>query len=151
MLPGIVADAGDDEAAAAVAVDFLGREVSAAENGRGAVDGGGEDVLRAIADAGTAAAAGAVAALIAKKGSCKEDFDFEDDFDDFDLTDEKETAKEDQEPAEDFQSWEHTGEQAATDDTESEESEETADTNDSENWWTQFTNWLKGLFGQNNN
>ena len=42
----------------------------------------------------TAAAAGAVAALIAKKGSCKEDFDFEDDFDDFDLTDEKETAKE---------------------------------------------------------
>ena len=41
----------------------------------------------------TAAAAGAVAALIAKKGSCKEDFDFEDDFDDFDLTDEKETAK----------------------------------------------------------
>ena len=59
----------------------------------------------------TAAAAGAVAALIAKKGSCKEDFDFEDDFDDFDLTDEKETAKEDQEPAEDFQSWEHTGEQ----------------------------------------
>ena len=35
----------------------------------------------------TAAAAGAVAALIAKKGSCKEDFDFEDDFDDFDLTD----------------------------------------------------------------
>ena len=54
----------------------------------------------------TAAAAGAVAALIAKKGSCKEDFDFEDDFDDFDLTDEKETAKEDQEPAEDFQSWE---------------------------------------------
>ena len=44
----------------------------------------------------TAAAAGAVAALIAKKGSCKEDFDFEDDFDDFDLTDEKETAKEDQ-------------------------------------------------------
>ena len=32
----------------------------------------------------TAAAAGAVAALIAKKGSCKEDFDFEDDFDDFD-------------------------------------------------------------------
>ena len=29
----------------------------------------------------TAAAAGAVAALIAKKGSCKEDFDFEDDFD----------------------------------------------------------------------
>lgn len=53
----------------------------------------------------TAAAAGAVAALIAKKGSCKEDFDFEDDFDDFDLTDEKETAKEDQEPAEDFQSW----------------------------------------------
>ena len=55
----------------------------------------------------TAAAAGAVAALIAKKGSCKEDFDFEDDFDDFDLTDEKETAKEDQEPAEDFQSWEH--------------------------------------------
>ena len=67
----------------------------------------------------TAAAAGAVAALIAKKGSCKEDFDFEDDFDDFDLTDEKETAKEDQEPAEDFQSWEHTGEQSATDDTES--------------------------------
>ena len=62
----------------------------------------------------TAAAAGAVAALIAKKGSCKEDFDFEDDFDDFDLTDEKETAKEDQEPAEDFQSWEHTGEQSAT-------------------------------------
>ena len=61
----------------------------------------------------TAAAAGAVAALIAKKGSCKEDFDFEDDFDDFDLTDEKETAKEDQEPAEDFQSWEHTGEQSA--------------------------------------
>ena len=52
MLPGIVADAGDDEAAAAVAVDFLGREVSAAENGRGTVDGGGEDVLRAIADAG---------------------------------------------------------------------------------------------------
>ena len=68
----------------------------------------------------TAAAAGAVAALIAKKGSCKEDFDFEDDFDDFDLTDEKETAKEDQEPAEDFQSWEHTGEQSATDDTENE-------------------------------
>lgn len=67
----------------------------------------------------TAAAAGAVAALIAKKGSCKEDFDFEDDFDDFDLTDEKETAKEDQEPAEDFQSWEHTGEEAAdTDDSE---------------------------------
>ena len=66
----------------------------------------------------TAAAAGAVAALIAKKGSCKEDFDFEDDFDDFDLTDEKETAKEEQEPAEDFQSWEHTGEQSATDDTE---------------------------------
>ena len=62
----------------------------------------------------TAAAAGAVAALIAKKGSCKEDFDFEDDFDDFDLTDEKETAKEDQEPAEDFQSWEHTGEQSTT-------------------------------------
>ena len=30
----------------------------------------------------TAVAAGAVAALIAKKGSCKEDFDFEDDFDD---------------------------------------------------------------------
>ena len=51
MLPGIVADAGDDEAAAAVAVDFLGREVSAAENGRRTVDGGGEDVLRAIADA----------------------------------------------------------------------------------------------------
>ena len=75
----------------------------------------------------TAAAAGAVAALIAKKGSCKEDFDFEDDFDDFDLTDEKETAKEDQEPAEDFQSWEHTGEQSATDDTESEEAEEAAD------------------------
>ena len=74
----------------------------------------------------TAAAAGAVAALIAKKGSCKEDFDFEDDFDDFDLTDEKETAKEDQEPAEDFQSWEHTGEQSATDDTESEEAEEAA-------------------------
>lgn len=71
----------------------------------------------------TAAAAGAVAALIAKKGSCKEDFDFEDDFDDFDLTDEKETAKEDQEPAEDFQSWEHTGEQSATDDTENEEAE----------------------------
>ena len=77
----------------------------------------------------TAAAAGAVAALIAKKGSCKEDFDFEDDFDDFDLTDEKETAKEDQEPAEDFQSWEHTGEQSATDDT---ENEEAADTDDSE-------------------
>ena len=37
----------------------------------------------------TAAAAGAVAALIAKKGSCKEDFDFEDDFDDFDLTERK--------------------------------------------------------------
>ena len=73
----------------------------------------------------TAAAAGAVAALIAKKGSCKEDFDFED----FDLTDEKETAKEDQEPAEDFQSWEHTGEQSATDDT---ENEEAADTDDSE-------------------
>ena len=34
----------------------------------------------------TAVAAGDVAALIAKKGSCKEDFDFEDDFDDFDLT-----------------------------------------------------------------
>ena len=80
----------------------------------------------------TAAAAGAVAALIAKKGSCKEDFDFEDDFDDFDLTDEKETAKEDQEPTEDFQSWEHTGEQSATDDTESEEAEEDADTDDSE-------------------
>ena len=62
----------------------------------------------------------------------KEDFDFEDDFDDFDLTDEKETAKEDQEPAEDFQSWEHTGEQSATDDTESEEAEEAADTDDSE-------------------
>ena len=31
--------------------------------------------------------------------SCKEDFDFEDDFDDFDLTDEKETAKEDQDTA----------------------------------------------------
>ena len=30
----------------------------------------------------TAAAAGAVAALVAKKNSCKEDFDFEDDFDD---------------------------------------------------------------------
>ena len=41
----------------------------------------------------TAAAAGAVAALIAKKGSCKEDFDFEDDFDDFDLTDEKELLR----------------------------------------------------------
>ena len=50
----------------------------------------------------------------------------------FDLTDEKETAKEDQEPAEDFQSWEHTGEQSATDDTESEEAEEAADTDDSE-------------------
>ena len=48
MFPGIVADAGNDEAAAAVAVDFLGREVSAAENGRGTVDGGGEDVLRAL-------------------------------------------------------------------------------------------------------
>ena len=71
----------------------------------------------------TAAAAGAVAALIAKKGSCKEDFD---------LTDEKEPAKEDQEPAEAFQSWEHTGEQSATDDTESEEAEEAADTDDSE-------------------
>ena len=59
----------------------------------------------------TAAAAGAVAALIAKKGSCKEDFDFE------------------EEPAEDFQSWEHTGEQSATDDT---ENEEAADTDDSE-------------------
>ena len=46
-----------------------------------------------------------------------------------DLTDEKETAKEDQEPAEDFQSWEHTGEQSATDDT---ENEEAADTDDSE-------------------
>ena len=78
----------------------------------------------------TAAAAGAVAALIAKKGSCKEDFDFEDDFDDFDLTDEKETAKEDQEPAEDFQSWEHTGEQSATDDTESDEPENFEETMD---------------------
>ena len=46
----------------------------------------------------TAAAAGAVAALIAKKGSCKEDFDFEDDFDDYfedeDLEDEKDAEDE---------------------------------------------------------
>ena len=65
----------------------------------------------------TAAAAGVVAAIIAKKGSCKEDFDFEDDFDDFDLTDEEEKteekADEEAETAEDFQSWEHTGEQSA--------------------------------------
>ena len=70
----------------------------------------------------TAAAAGAVAALIAKKGSCKEDFDFEDDFDDFDLTDEKETAKEVLVPAEDLHSWEHTCELSASDYTEREES-----------------------------
>lgn len=74
----------------------------------------------------TAAAAGAVAALIAKKGSCKEDFDFEDDFDDFDLTDEEEITEEEQEPAEDFQSWEHTCEQTADDSTDS--SEESSDT-----------------------
>lgn len=30
-------------------------------------------------------------------------------------------------------------------------SNENTDTNNSENWWTQFTNWIKGLFGQNNN
>ena len=62
----------------------------------------------------TAAAAGAVAALIAKKGSCKEDFDFEDDFDDFDLNEEKaEESADTTEAAEDFQAWEeHADEQA---------------------------------------
>ena len=30
-------------------------------------------------------------------------------------------------------------------------SNENTDTNNSENWWTQFTNWIKGLLGQNNN
>lgn len=76
----------------------------------------------------TAAAAGAVAALIAKKGSCKEDFDFEDDFDDFDLNEDKEEKPEEnaEEAAEAFQSWEHTGEQT-------DEAETSADPDSSEN------------------
>ena len=84
----------------------------------------------------TAAAAGVVAAIIAKKGSCKEDFDFEDDFDDFDLTDEEEKteekADEEAETAEDFQSWEHTGEQAENDSAE-DKADEVAAESDSEN------------------
>lgn len=76
----------------------------------------------------TAAAAGAVAALIAKKDPVKRILILK-----MTLMISigwwKETAKEDQEPAEDFQSWEHAlaGEQSATDDTESEEAEEAAD------------------------